>query len=234
MPKNKKIVIKLKSDMDKNQVREVIAKRVAKELKNGDVVNLGIGLPTLVPNYLPKDIELVLQSENGLLGVGPTPESGKEDTHLVNAGGGYITAQPDASSFSSAQSFAIIRGGHVDATILGAMQVDENGDLANWMIPGKLTPGMGGAMDLLVGAKHVIVAMEHTAKGAPKILKKCTLPLTAKGQVNLIVTEMGVMEITPQGIVLKEIHPEFSIADVQAATEAILIISPELKPYSIN
>jgi acetate CoA/acetoacetate CoA-transferase beta subunit len=219
--------------MDKEQVREVIAKRVAKELKNGDVVNLGIGLPTLVPNYLPTDVELVLQSENGLLGMGPTPESGREIAHLTNAGGGYITAQVGASSFSSAQSFAIIRGGHVDATILGAMQVDENGDLANWMIPGKLTPGMGGAMDLLVGAKHVIVAMEHTAKGAHKILKKCSLPLTAKGQVNLIVTEMGVMEISPNGIVLKEIHPEFSIADVQAATEATLIISPELKQMEV-
>jgi acetate CoA/acetoacetate CoA-transferase beta subunit len=219
--------------MDKNQVREVIAKRVAKELKNGNVVNLGIGLPTLVPNYLPQDVELILQSENGLLGMGPTPEVGKEDAHLVNAGGGYITAQEGASSFSSAQSFAIIRGGHVDATILGAMQVDEKGDLANWMIPGKLTPGMGGAMDLLVGAKYVIVAMEHTAKGAHKILKKCTLPLTAKGQVNLIVTEMGVMEVTPQGILLKEIHPEFSIADVQAATEATLLISPELMQMEV-
>jgi acetate CoA/acetoacetate CoA-transferase beta subunit len=229
--KRKKQIIKI--DMDKEQVREVIAKRVAKELKNGDVVNLGIGLPTLVPNYLPKDVELVLQSENGLLGMGPTPESGKEEAHLTNAGGGYITAQAGASAFSSAQSFAIIRGGHVDATILGAMQVDENGDLANWMIPGKLTPGMGGAMDLLVGAKHVIVAMEHTAKGAHKILKKCTLPLTAKGQVNLIVTEMGVMEITPNGIVLKELHPEFSIADIQAATEATLIISPELKAMEV-
>jgi len=229
----RKKVIKSKLNMDKNQVREVIAKRVAKELKNGDVVNLGIGLPTLVPNYLPQDVELVLQSENGLLGMGPTPEAGKEKAYLVNAGGGYITAEPGASTFSSAQSFAIIRGGHVDATILGAMQVDENGDLANWMIPGKLTPGMGGAMDLLVGAKYVVVAMEHTAKGAPKILKKCTLPLTAKGQVNLIVTEMGVMEITQQGIVLKEIHPEFSIEDVQAATEATLIISPELKPMAL-
>jgi acetate CoA/acetoacetate CoA-transferase beta subunit len=219
--------------MDKNEIREVIAKRVAKELKNGNVVNLGIGLPTLVPNYLPKDVELILQSENGLLGMGSTPEEGKEDAHLVNAGGGYITAQPGAASFSSVQSFAIIRGGHVDATILGAMQVDEKGDLANWMIPGKLTPGMGGAMDLLVGAKYVIVAMEHTAKGAHKILKKCTLPLTAKGQVNLIVTEMGVMEITQQGILLKEVHPEFSIADVQAATEATLLISPDLKPMEI-
>lgn len=219
--------------MDKNQIREVIAKRVAKELKNGDVVNLGIGLPTLVPNYLPEDIELILQSENGLLGMGPTPEAGMEDDNLINAGGGYITANKGASSFSSAQSFVIIRGGHVDATILGAMQVDEKGDIANWMIPGKLTPGMGGAMDLLTGAKHVIVAMEHTAKGNHKILKKCSLPLTAKGQVNMIVTEMGVMEITPEGIVLKEIHPEFTVEQVQAATEATLIISPDLKPMQL-
>lgn len=219
--------------MDKNQIREVIAKRVAKELKNGDVVNLGIGLPTLVPNYLSEDIELILQSENGLLGMGPTPEAGLEDDNLINAGGGYITANEGASSFSSAQSFVIIRGGHVDATILGAMQVDEKGDIANWMIPGKLTPGMGGAMDLLTGAKHVIVAMEHTAKGNHKILKKCSLPLTAKGQVNMIVTEMGVMEITPEGIVLKEIHPEFTVEQVQAATEATLIISPDLKPMQL-
>ncbi len=219
--------------MDKNQIREVIAKRVAKELKNGDVVNLGIGLPTLVPNYLSEDIELILQSENGLLGMGPTPEAGMEDDNLINAGGGYITANEGASSFSSAQSFVIIRGGHVDATILGAMQVDEKGDIANWMIPGKLTPGMGGAMDLLTGAKHVIVAMEHTAKGNHKILKKCSLPLTAKGQVNMIVTEMGVMEITPEGIVLKEIHPEFTVEQVQAATEATLIISPDLKPMQL-
>ncbi|MBP1672603.1 MAG: 3-oxoacid CoA-transferase, subunit [Bacteroidetes bacterium] len=220
--------------MDKNQVREVIAKRVAKELKDGNVVNLGIGLPTLVPNYLPKDVELVLQSENGMLGMGPTPEAGFEDENLLNAGGGYITAKSGASTFTSAQSFCIIRGGHVDATILGAMQVDEQGDLANWMIPGKLTPGMGGAMDLLIGAKYVILAMEHTAKGAPKILKKCTLPLTAKGQVNKIVTEMGVMEITKEGIVLQEIHPEFTVEEVQAATEATLIISPDLKPMDLN
>jgi acetate CoA/acetoacetate CoA-transferase beta subunit len=220
--------------MDKNQVREVIAKRVAKELKDGNVVNLGIGLPTLVPNYLPKDVELVLQSENGMLGMGPTPEAGTEDENLLNAGGGYITAKTGASTFSSAQSFCIIRGGHVDATILGAMQVDEQGDLANWMIPGKLTPGMGGAMDLLIGAKYVILAMEHTAKGAPKILKKCTLPLTAKGQVNKIVTEMGVMEITDKGIVLQEIHPEFTVEEVQAATEATLIISPDFKPMDLD
>lgn len=219
--------------MDKNQIREVIAKRVARELKDGDVVNLGIGLPTMVPNYVPEGVHLILQSENGLLGMGKTPAEGEEDPHYINAGGGYITANEHATAFSSAQSFCIIRGGHVDATILGAMQVDENGDLANWMIPGKLTPGMGGAMDLIVGAKQVILAMEHTAKGNPKILKKCNLPLTAKGQVNLIVTEMGVMEVTPQGIVLKEINPEFTVEDVQAATEATLIISPDLKPMEI-
>jgi acetate CoA/acetoacetate CoA-transferase beta subunit len=220
--------------MDKNQIREVIAKRVAMELHDGDVVNLGIGLPTLVPNYLAQDVHVTLQSENGLLGMGPTPAEGEEDENLVNAGGGYITALQGAASFGSDTSFGIIRGGHVNATILGAMQVDEQGDLANWMIPGKLTPGMGGAMDLLVGAKKVILAMEHTAKGSPKILKKCTLPLTAKGQVNLIVTEMGVMEITPKGIVLKEINPEFTVEQVQKATEATLIIAEDLKPMQLS
>lgn len=216
--------------MDKNQIREVIARRAALELNDGDVVNLGIGLPTIIPNYLPKGVKLILQSENGLLGMGPTPAEGHEDKDLVNAGAGYITAMPGASTFCSATSFGIIRGGHVDATVLGAMQVDEHGDLANWMIPGKLTPGMGGAMDLLVGARKVIVAMEHTAKGNHKILKKCTLPLTAPGQVNVIITEMGVMEITPKGIVLKEIHPEFTVQQVQDATEAQLIIAPDLQP----
>ena len=214
-------------------MREIIAKRVAKELKDGDVVNLGIGLPTMVPNYLPKNVNVILQSENGLLGMGPTPAEGQEDDNLVNSGGGYITAQPGAVSFSSATSFSIIRGGHVDVTVLGAMQVDEEGDLANWMIPGKLTPGMGGAMDLIVGAKRVILAMEHTQKGNPKILKECTLPLTAAGQVNMIITEMGVMDITPEGIVLRELHPEFTVEDVQAATEAKLIISPDLKPMDV-
>ncbi len=216
--------------MDKKQVREVIARRIALELHDGDVVNLGIGLPTLVPDYLPQGMKLTLQSENGLLGMGSTPEAGTEDLNLTNAGAGYITANPGASSFDSAMSFAVIRGGHVDVTVLGAMQVDEKGDLANWMIPGKKTPGMGGAMDLLVGAKKVILAMEHTAGGAHKILKKCTLPLTAAGQVNLIVTEMGVMEITKEGIVLKEIHPEFSVDEVQAQTEAKLIIASDLIP----
>ncbi len=214
--------------MDKHQIREVIAKRVALELKDGDVVNLGIGLPTLVPNYLPTNVSLTLQSENGLLGMGPTPEEGKENENMVNAGGGYITAFPGAASFDSAVSFSVIRGGHVDITVLGAMQVDVKGDLANWSIPGKLTPGMGGAMDLLTGAKRVVLAMEHTAKGNPKILKECSLPLTAKGQVNTIVTEMGVMDITKEGIVLKELNPLFSVKDVQDATEAELIIADDL------
>lgn len=220
--------------MDKNQIREVIARRAALELKDGDVVNLGIGLPTLIPNYLPDNVTLTLQSENGLLGMGPTPEEGKEDKNFINAGGGFITSCPGAASLDSATSFCVIRGGHVDATILGAMQVDEKGDLANWMIPGKLTPGMGGAMDLLIGARKVILAMEHTAKGNPKILKKCTLPLTAQGQVNIIITEMGVMEVTPKGIVLKELHPEFTVEQVQAATEATLIIADDLKPMRFN
>lgn len=215
--------------MDKNQIREFIAKRAALEIKDGDVVNLGIGLPTLIPNYLPAGVSVTLQSENGMLGMGPAPAQGEEDPHFVNAGGGFITYQPDASTFDSATSFAIIRGGHVNVTFLGALEVDEEGNLANWMIPGKKTPGMGGAMDLLVGARKVILAMEHTAKGSPKILKKCTLPLTAKGQVNMIITEMGVMEITPKGIVLKEINPEFTVEQVQAATEAELIIDENLK-----
>ena len=215
--------------MDKDQIREVIAKRAAKELHDGDVVNLGIGIPTMIPNYLPEGVTVTLQSENGAMGMGPTPAAGEEDKNLINAGGGYITLLPGGSTFDSATSFAIIRGGHVNVSFLGALQVDEHGDLANWIIPGKMAPGMGGAMDLVVGAKKVILTMEHTQKGAPKILKKCTLPLTASGQVNMIITEMGVMEITPEGIVLTEIHPEFTVEDVQAATEATWIISPNLK-----
>ena len=219
--------------MEKDQIKQVIAKRVAMELKDGDVVNLGIGIPTLVPNYLKKGVEVILQTENGMLGMGPAPEEGKENPELTNAGGGYITALAGASSFDSATSFGIIRGGHVDVSILGALQVDEKGDLATWMIPGKKTPGMGGAMDLLVGAKKVILAMEHTAKGNPKIMKKCTLPLTAAGQGDMIITEMGVIEVTPQGLVLKEIHPEFTVEQVKAATEAALIIADDLKPMAV-
>ncbi|MFN3557090.1 MAG: 3-oxoacid CoA-transferase subunit B [Bacteroidales bacterium] len=215
--------------MDKFQIREVIAKRAALELKDGDVVNLGIGLPTLVPNYLCKGVHVNLQSENGLLGMAAQPEPGMEDHNYTNAGGGFITYTDNASCFDSSMSFAIIRGGHVDVTILGALEVDEKGNLANWMIPGKRTPGMGGAMDLIVGAKRVILAMEHTAKGAHKILNHCNLPLTAAGEVDMIITEMGVMEITPEGIVLTEINPEFTPEQVQDATGAKLIISDNLQ-----
>lgn len=219
--------------MDKYQIREVIAKRAAKELHDGDVVNLGIGIPTLIPNYLPEGVSVTLQTENGAMGMGPTPVEGEEDKNLINAGGGFITLNPGACTFDSATSFAIIRGGHVNVSFLGALQVDEKGNLANWIIPGKMAPGMGGAMDLVVGAKRVILTMEHTQKGNPKILTECTLPLTAAGQVNMIITEMGVMDITPEGIVLREIHPEFTVEQVQAATQAKLIISPDLKPMDI-
>ena len=219
--------------MDKYQMREVIAKRAAKELHDGDVVNLGIGIPTLIPNYLPEGVEVTLQTENGAMGMGPTPAEGEEDKNLINAGGGYITLEPGACTFDSATSFAIIRGGHVTVSFLGALQVDEKGNLANWIIPGKMAPGMGGAMDLVVGAKRVILTMEHTQKGNHKILKECTLPLTAAGQVNMIITEMGVMDITPEGIVLRELHPEFTVEQVQEATGATLIIDPNLKPMDV-
>ena len=216
--------------MDKDQIREVIAKRVAKELKDGDVVNLGIGLPTQVVNYLSPDVHVVLQSENGLIGMGRTPEPGEENPYYVNAGAGAVLPNTGAACFDSATSFAIIRGGHVDVSVLGALQVDENGDLANWMIPGKIVPGMGGAMDLLIGTRKVILAMEHTAKGQAKIMKKCTLPLTAKGQVNLIVTEMCVIEVNADGLLVTEIHPEFSKEDIIAATEAVLHFSENINP----
>jgi acetate CoA/acetoacetate CoA-transferase beta subunit len=219
--------------MDKNELKAFIAKRVAKELKDGDVVNLGIGLPTMVANYIPEGMNIFLQSENGFIGLGPAPEKGKEDMRIVNAGGQPVTILPGGAFFDSATSFTIIRGGHVDITVLGALQVDEKGNLANWMIPGKMVPGMGGAMDLVTGAKKVIIAMEHTAKGAPKILKECTLPLTAAHQVDMIITEMGVMEVTEKGIVLKEINPEFSVEDVKNNTEAELIIAEDLKEMEI-
>lgn len=215
--------------MDKNMVKAFIAKRVAKELKDGDVVNLGIGLPTLVANYVPDDIEITLQSENGFLGMGPSPVEGEEDPDIINAGGMFTTVNPGGVFFDSAQSFVIIRGGHVDLTVLGALEVDEKGNLANWMIPGKMVPGMGGAMDLVTGAKKVIVAMNHTAKGNHKILKECSLPLTAVNVVDLIVTEMGVMEVTEEGLVLKEINGDFTVEEVQEATGAKLIIPENLQ-----
>lgn len=211
-------------------VKEIIAARVAKELKDGDVVNLGIGLPTMVANFLPPGVDITLQSENGFLGLGPAPAKGQEDIDLVNAGAQYVTVKPGACFFDSATSFGIIRGGHVDATILGSLEVDEEGNLANWIVPGKMVPGMGGAMDLVVGAKKVIIAMQHTNKGVPKILKRCTLPFTAVKVVDMIITEMGVMRVTPNGIVLDELHPDYTIEEIQAATEATLIISPNLVP----
>jgi len=219
--------------MDNNQIKEIIAKRVAKELKDGDVVNLGIGLPTLVANYIPENMDITLQSENGFVGIGPAAEAGKEDKDLINAGGAAVTINSGGAFFDSVTSFGIIRGGHVNATVLGALQVDEKGNLANWMIPGKLVPGMGGAMDLVTGAKKVIVAMTHTAKGKPKIFKECNIPLTAVGAVDLIVTEMGVIEVTDRGLVLTEIGPDVTVEEVKAATEADLIISENLKKMQL-
>lgn len=219
--------------MDRAQLKEFIAKRVAKELKDGDVVNLGIGLPTAVANFVPEGIKVSFQSENGFVGLGPVPTEDEEDKDIVNAGGQCVTILPGGVFFDSAVSFGIIRGGHVDVTVLGALQVDEEGNLANWMIPGKMVPGMGGAMDLVVGAKRVIVAMEHTVKGNHKILKKCNLPLTAAKEVDMIITEMGVMEVTEEGLVLTEVNPEFTIEQVKEATEAELIIAENLTEMTV-
>lgn len=215
--------------MDSKIAKQIIAKRIAKELKDGDVVNLGIGLPTMVANYIPEGINVILQSENGFVGLGSVPEEGKEDKDIVNAGGQPVTIKKGGAFFDSATSFGIIRGGHIDATVLGALEVDQKGNLANFMVPGKMVPGMGGAMDLVSGAKKVIIAMIHTAKGEPKILKQCKLPLTAAGKVSLIVTEMGVMEVTEDGFILKEIAPGITIEDILAATEADLVIDENLK-----
>lgn len=212
--------------MDKSMIKEYIASRVAKELKDGDVVNLGIGIPSMVPAYLPPDVKVVLHSENGIIGTGPKPSAEEADPmYKTDAGGSPAQAGPGGCYIDSATSFAFVRGGHVDATILGGLEVDEEGSLSNWIIPGKKLPGMGGAMDLLVGAKNVIVAMEHTAGGKPKILKKCTLPYTAVHCVKKIITEMGVIEVTDQGLKLVELNPEYTAEEVQAATEAKLIIA---------
>ena len=211
--------------MEKHEIRALIAKRVSQELHDGDVVNLGIGLPTLVANHIPKDIDIYLQSENGLIGLGPAPSEDNVDWDITNAGGQPVTLEVGGMYFDSSTSFGIIRGGHVDVTVLGSLQVDEKGNLANWIIPGKMVPGMGGAMDLVTGAKKVIIAMTHTNKGKPKILKECTLPLTAKNQVNLIVTEMGVMEVKEDGLHLIEYNDLFTIDEIIEATEATLIIN---------
>jgi 3-oxoacid CoA-transferase subunit B len=210
--------------------RERIVKRIARDLRDGFYVNLGIGLPTLVANYVPEGVEVVLQSENGMLGVGPFPIEGEEDADLINAGKETVTEIPGTAYFSSADSFAMIRGGHIDLSVLGAMEVDQEGNLANWMIPGKVVKGMGGAMDLVAGARRTVIAMEHTTReGAPKILKRCTLPLTGLKVVNTIVTEMAYITVTPQGLVLEEVAEGLTAEDVQKVTEARLIVSPNLK-----
>ncbi|HWP51302.1 MAG TPA: 3-oxoacid CoA-transferase subunit B [Clostridia bacterium] len=210
-------------------LKERIASRTAKEFKDGDVINLGIGLPTMVANYIPEGVQIILHSENGFTGLSAAAEPGEENVDVINSGGSYVTHVPEANFFDTAMSFSIVRGGHLDATVLGAMEVDERGNLANWIVPGKMVAGMGGAMDLVVGAKKVIISMLHTQKGAHKILKECTLPYTALGVVKLIITEMGVMEVTPEGLLLTELHPDYTLDEIRDATGCDLIISPNLK-----
>ncbi len=223
--------------MDTKEIKIKIAKRIAQELKDGYVVNLGIGLPTLVANYIPKNIDVIFHSENGIIGMGPKPEEGKEDKDIINAGGGYVTVLPYGAFFDSTFSFGIIRGGHLDITVLGALQVDQEGNLANWMIPGKLIPGMGGAMDLVSGSKRVIVAMLHTdKKGNSKILKKCNLPLTGIHCVDTIVTERAYFDVDKEQkkLILKEYNSDFTIEEIIESTEADVIVDDNVKTFLIE
>src|SRR5689334_15172493 len=213
--------------------QSVIARRIAQELHDGNLVNLGIGIPTLVANFVPPGVHIFFQSENGLIGTGPIPAEGLAQARLTDAGGRPVSAIPGASTFDSATSFGLIRGGHVDATVLGGLQVDEQGHLANWMIPGKMVPGMGGAMDLVSGAKRVIVAMQHTAKGKPKIVRKCSLPLTSARPVDLVVTELAVIAFAGGRATLVETAPEVTVQQIVAATECELAVSPNVSPMNI-
>lgn len=214
--------------------KEIIARRVACEIRPNTLVNLGIGLPSMVANYLPSDVNVFFQAENGVIGLGARPPEGMEDPDLTDAGGGFVTAVPGAASIDSAMSFGLIRGGHLDMTVLGGLQVDARGYLANWVIPGKMVPGMGGAMDLVAGARRVIVAMVHTAKGKPKILPECTLPLTAARRVTLIVTEMAVIEPTADGLVLRETGPDITVDQVRDATAADLIVPGDVREMALS
>lgn len=225
------VIEKVLSDktLSKEKVREIIAKRAAKEFKNGDTVTLGIGLPTAVADYIPEGIKVTFQSENGILGVNRTLSAEDADSRIINAGGAPVSVQEGACFYDSQMAFTMMRGGHIDATVLGALQVDQEGSLASWLIPGKFVPGMGGSMDLIVGSKKVIIAMEHTSKGEIKILKKCTLPLTAYREVNLIITERCVFEVLAGGLLLTEINPMFSISDIRESVEADFVVSEDLK-----